>query len=433
MIIKNKEIEIDKNDIFKNDILKRKETIENLSKLIMSYTEPFVLSVNANWGAGKTTFVKLWKAYLEKEYDIKAIYFSAWEDDFSREPLISLLGEINSFVKIQSEESKEIYKHKDLKEKYEDVKKFGSKVIRRGLPALVKGTTSGLLDIDKGFEAGLGAISEAAVKEIIDSYDNDKAITQQFRESLLGLLEAIDDEKPLVIFIDELDRCRPLYSIELLERIKHLFGVNRIIFVLSIDKEQLSESIKSQYGNIDAANYLRRFIDLEFKLNNPGVEDFCDFLNQKYDLYKIMEQKELVSNIYGHMQIMIPLSGLLLLSLREIEHIFLRLSLIARTIEQKYKLRNLFDPIDIFYLMCFLLVLKMKFPDIYDNKDAEGIIFELTRDRESPAHRMKIIGFYRTVITTKYEDREQLLTKMNFAIKKIEFVDKFNVDDLVEN
>jgi predicted KAP-like P-loop ATPase len=78
----------------------------------------------------------------------------------------------------------------------------------------------------------------------------------------------------LIIFIDELDRCRPLYAIECLERIKHIFGIKRLIFVLSIDKKNLAKSIQSQYGNIDTNNYLRRFIDLEFDLKNPSIDKF---------------------------------------------------------------------------------------------------------------------------------------------------------------
>ena len=35
----------------------------------------------------------------------------------------------------------------------------------------------------------------------------------------------------LVIFIDELDRCKPTYAIKLLERIKHYFNQEKITFV----------------------------------------------------------------------------------------------------------------------------------------------------------------------------------------------------------
>ena len=89
------------------------------------------------------------------------------------------------------------------------------------------------------------------------------------------MVAGLAGNKPFVIFIDELDRCRPPYAIELLERVKHLFGVRGLIFVLSIDREQLGESIKSQYGNIDTERYFRRFFDWTYTLRNSSVEDFC--------------------------------------------------------------------------------------------------------------------------------------------------------------
>src|SRR5690606_11772240 len=38
---------------------------------------------------------------------------------------------------------------------------------------------------------------------------------------------------PMFIFVDELDRCRPNYAIELLEGLKHLFDVRGLCFCVS--------------------------------------------------------------------------------------------------------------------------------------------------------------------------------------------------------
>lgn len=239
MIKKNKPIQIASSNIFLNDKLQRQSEIENLSSLVISTKVALTISINADWGAGKTTFVKLWKEYLQEKHNVRSIYFSAWEDDFSKEPLISILGEINKYIEDNFKEKDEIT------EKFELVKKFGTKVIKRGLPAFIKGATSGVLDIDKGFESAIGSMTEQVAKELIENYSKDKELTHKFKETIGSLLSLIDNNKPFVIFIDELDRCRPLYAIELLERIKHIFGIDGLIFVLSIDKKQLSESIKS--------------------------------------------------------------------------------------------------------------------------------------------------------------------------------------------
>ena len=70
----------------------------------------------------------------------------------------------------------------------------------------------------------------------------------------------------MVFIIDELDRCRPTFAIELLERVKHIFDVPNIVFVFGINREELTKSLRSVYGEIEAEEYLRRFFDMELRL-----------------------------------------------------------------------------------------------------------------------------------------------------------------------
>jgi hypothetical protein len=332
MIKKNQEIEIDENDIFKNDKLQREDSIKDLSKLIISNTEPLVLSINASWGSGKTTFVKLWQIYLKKECDVNSIYFSAWEDDFSKEPLISILGEMNSYIE------RNFKVNTPISNGFNKAIKMSEKVLKRGLPAFIKGSTAGMLDIDSGYENAISAISEESVKTLIENYSKDKNVLIEFKKAIEKVLNEMDEAKPFAIFIDELDRCRPLYSIELLERIKHVFGIKRLIFVLSIDKSQLSESIKSQYGNINANSYLKRFIDLEYNLKNENLDNFCDFMYLKLDLENLLKSKgiEIERNInFHHLSVMKKLAQIFNFSLRDMEQIFTKISIIFKTIEPK--------------------------------------------------------------------------------------------------
>lgn len=357
MITKHKAIDIDKNDIFKNDKLNRKEAIENLSSLIASTNDAFTLSVNANWGSGKTTFIRLWQTYLKKEMDVHSIYFSAWEDDFSKEPLISILGEINQYV------FENFQADPDFEEKFEKVKSVGGKILKRGVPAFLKGVTAGVVDFDKGFEEAIGAIAESSAKELIENYSKDKAITEEFKSAIQELLNKVDDTKPFVIFIDELDRCRPTYAIELLERIKHIFGIDGLIFVLAIDKNQLGESIKSQYGNIDTDNYLKRFIDMEYSLKNPDVEQFCHYLYREvYDIPKLIQNKQIKKESraeYDELAMVKYLVKSTNMSLREVEQVFIQLSIIFKTIQLR-----LFEMH--FRIIVLFVVLKMKFPKEYN-------------------------------------------------------------------
>ena len=79
--------------------------------------------------------------------------------------------------------------------------------------------------------------------------------------------------------IDELDRCRPTYAIELLETAKHIFGVDHVVFVLAVNRSELAHSVKALYGSeFGAEGYLRRFFDIDFMLPLPDREAFIKSL-----------------------------------------------------------------------------------------------------------------------------------------------------------
>ena len=87
------------------------------------------------------------------------------------------------------------------------------------------------------------------------------------------------ENRPLIVVIDELDRCRPSYAVELLETAKHLFAVNNIIFVLAVNRTELAHSIKALYGSgFDAEGYLGRFFDVDFRLPAPERKAFINAL-----------------------------------------------------------------------------------------------------------------------------------------------------------
>ena len=110
------------------------------------------------------------------------------------------------------------------------------------------------------------------------TYIEAKEEINSFKNALRNTAEELSMKhhgKPLIIAIDELDRCRPSYAIELLEMAKHFFSVDNIVFVLAIDKSQLTHAIKAIYGsNFDTIGYLRRFIDLDFRLPAPDRTRF---------------------------------------------------------------------------------------------------------------------------------------------------------------
>ena len=102
MIKKHTEIEVPKGNPFEYDQLKRKSSIVKLAEVIRAGSDPIVMSVEAPWGWGKTTFIKMLQAYLESNSEEDkgnfCINFNAWETDYSVDPLIPLVAEIDDLI-----------------------------------------------------------------------------------------------------------------------------------------------------------------------------------------------------------------------------------------------------------------------------------------------------------------------------------------------
>jgi hypothetical protein len=131
---------------------------------------------------------------------------------------------------------------------------------------------------------------------LIGNQDRESELLEKFRAELtaaVAQLPVAGKEPKLVVFIDELDRCRPNFAIELLERIKHLFDIPNIIFVLSIDKQQLEASTAAVYGAaINAAEYLRRFIDLEYGIPAANSKRYTENLIKRFDLDPVFAERK---------------------------------------------------------------------------------------------------------------------------------------------
>ena len=256
--------------------LNRKKNAEVLTTIINNYDEGFVLAINNKWGTGKTTFVEMWRMYLElPENNITTIYFNAWENDFEDNPLVAILGELKSLDIAQSEEFNKILKR-------------AAKISKHILPTLVKAVANKYIDSDVIVDL-LTSTSEAAVEifeDEINEYTDRKSNITEFKLLLQEYIEKHTENNKLVFIIDELDRCRPNYAVSLLEQIKHFFSIDNIYFVLSIDKEQLGHAVRGVYGNIDinADEYLRRFIDIEYSLPSPDKENYYKHLYEIFNL-----------------------------------------------------------------------------------------------------------------------------------------------------
>lgn len=238
---KSPNIEVNAETPYENDKLSRQSDVENISNLLQNFTPPMTMSITAPWGQGKTTFVKMLEAELNNR-SCKSVYFSAWETDFAVDPLVAFLGEMNDAF--------ELHIHGDAgKNKLlERTKKITASIARKAIPSIIKTGTLGIVDTSEEVEEIIGDIVGDASKNIVDEYAKSKSEIKEFKNNIEGILSNEDGSvEKIYILVDELDRCRPTYAIELLERIKHLLNIEGLVFILAIDKIQLIESIKGIY------------------------------------------------------------------------------------------------------------------------------------------------------------------------------------------
>lgn len=343
---------------FSQDQFNRKPIATNLTNILLAKEDSLVISLDSDWGTGKTTFVQMWKDMLstEEQYQsqFETIYFNAWENDYTKNPLLALFTEIHS--EIHKDENK-----KQLKKFYNRAKPF----LKVGVTSAVKLATAGILNLDK---IDLGEFPEHELIELAEKIGDigiqevfkERDIRETFKKELLTFSE--NSGKKIIFFIDELDRCRPNFAIELLEAIKHLFDINNFAFIVSIDKEQLSHSIATIYGqNMDTVGYLRRFFDLDYKLPSPDLHKYTEVKNQ--DVFKSYD------NTFFFSFFLENLITLYNFSLRDIDKLYYYLELLLPQIpnfQPKREMKiNPYPHTIVCYLYANLIVLKIKEPIIY--------------------------------------------------------------------
>ncbi|MCR1025769.1 KAP family NTPase [Cellulophaga baltica] len=317
----------DGSDPFLNCKLQRREYAEVLTSIVDSYAEGFVLAINNKWGTGKSTFVRMWEQYLKNE-KFSTLYFNAWENDFQPEVMIALLSELSELREKGSSD-------------FDPVLKKAARFLKKAAPAVAKGVAAKALGNEAVSEVIAAAVEFTAeeLEQQIESYAQAKRGIVDFRTSLETFVQKVDDDRPVVFIIDELDRCRPDYAVKILENIKHLFSVPGIVFVLSIDKVQLGHAVRGFYGSdsIDADEYLKRFIDLEYQLPEPDRKVFVQYLLNYYDFDSFLKSTDRVGGreFKNDKDTLLNISQLLFshseFTLRQIDKCFSRIRLTLKT------------------------------------------------------------------------------------------------------
>ena len=304
-------------ELWSDDKLGRKTSAERLVNMVSGQNGPLTIGLNGRWGEGKTFFLKRFQKQYE-DVGGRTIYFNAWQDDFLDDPLLSLLCQLREALGNLPNESLVNCTKLLLAPA---LKHIGLSMVK----SFVRNTAK--IDLDSL------SLNDIATKgeSLFSEYENACAARTELTEALGRIATEVKklSKKPLVVIVDELDRCRPSFSVEMLERIKHLFSVENIVFILGFDKIQLSASIAAIYGNIDAQGYLDRFVDVEILLPKVSLCEFIkDNLTQS-DVAEFIGENNGRSVVDGFSQFFSAIADAEQLPPRAVEHALRRFALVA--------------------------------------------------------------------------------------------------------
>lgn len=348
---------------FDNDVLGRKAEMISIIRILDAVDDNYTISLDAPWGAGKTFFVKQavmilngvnkeftknysslvtskqkeiannYTALTAERYPLKqdhlAIYFDAWSYDDFEEPVLAIIYNV--------------IRQLDLSE---------NELTSLDLDSVIS-CFMDLIGLTKGKEILKGVLSAAAnlkPKDILKGV-KERSVAREKIDAFFSKLISKRGAR-CVIFIDELDRCNPMFAVKLLERIKHYFTCSQITFVFSTNLSELSNTIRCQYGDqFDADRYLDRFFDLRLALQTPrDIRRYLVRYGYRNDGREDETMLEMIK--YCHF------------SLREINH-YLKIMHIANGLHRDYQLSGERKILIHQCLVPILIALKISSADSY--------------------------------------------------------------------
>ena len=270
-------------NIFTDDKLNIKSNVIDFAHLIehedfSTTTSSKVYSISAEFGGGKSFFCEKLKDVLDTD-KIPVVKLNIWKFDFYKNPFIPLLAAL-----------KDLYDNTTKKNLPFPNMSSIIRLIKAGISGISVHT--GTNDISINFDGQKAVTSYENLKEldIYKEYELYKQEVKRLKKFLLNWFQQLD--VPIVIIIDELDRCKPDFAVKTLEILKHFLDIPGFIFILALDEEQLQASVKHMFGTTNFDGYKRKFINNSFILPAPDKVSFTNFLYEKSGLANLIQQIE---------------------------------------------------------------------------------------------------------------------------------------------
>ncbi len=248
---------------------------------------PLAVAIYGSWGTGKTTamrwldgLLEKWNTSRESEGHIttRNVWFYPWKYYNRQDVWRGLISE----VILQAID----IKNADVKTVTKAAKQFGMFLGRSFLRVLEKIDIKAKVGDEKAGVGIEGGLSLGAVSQIVDEYQRNVHPEKQFLNEFETTLEewvkdTLGENKRMVIFVDDLDRCLPNVALEVLEALKLYLNIDRLIFVVGVDKEVVNKVVMEHYKkyNLDeskSGNYLSKMFQVEVSLapSEKRIEEY---------------------------------------------------------------------------------------------------------------------------------------------------------------
>ena len=273
------------------DEFKRKPIAENIIRLLTSDIDLSPMVIDGGWGTGKTEFCQKLIRLMQEQYsNYQPVYIDAFRSDHSGEPLLALLAEIIKACTPEDTGEQPSEQRKNITRKIAKAAGFVMKTVAKAAVGhVLKQNTDDLAEglqqiMNDGQDAdslaetvtdAAATIASHTIDATVEALLKEQIEAEKNLETLKTCLKELAAEKPIILFIDELDRCRPDYAVDMLEVIKHVFDVENVKVVLVTNTKQLRAAINHRYGmEVDAQKYLDKFLKYSFALPDKIVARF---------------------------------------------------------------------------------------------------------------------------------------------------------------
>jgi len=282
----------------KIDFLNFNETAESIKDLITEKElMPISIGVFGDWGAGKSTILELTKASLETdEQEYIQVHFDAWTFQGYDDAKAALLETIAStLVKKAADDKNLSAKAIEFAGRIDKIRLMGllmdGGAALAGIPTmggiqkimgLFSGGDDGEPDVDdvKGAVDGAKDVAKKNKGLIKDkkSFSPPKEI-KEFRKAYSDLLKEFD--KPLIVYVDNLDRCSPFNAISTLEAIRLFLFLPNTAFVIAADEDMIRLAVPEYHKGASQrhqTDYLDKLIQIPVHVPRPGVLEIRAYL-----------------------------------------------------------------------------------------------------------------------------------------------------------